>query len=475
MNKAYPHHTLIAEASNPATLPSRLEDLSRHEDEAVRQKVILNPNTPLPCLFSLAKEFPDHLFANPVLPLLYLAVPDLAQQIDDESWLHILRSRRVPTHWLTWLQESQQTDPVSIATTLHIHSPHTPPHNDTSTTNALIKSVCIVAQQERTPVKMLEWLASTFASHHEVKMHIAQNPATPLELLRQFFFTNMKAAVVRNPRIPGELLEQCSSDSDTWDVRAGVAGNPTASREILTRLALDPHGEVLRSVAHNPATPAEVLMSLAQHKKSLIRLYAALNPNIPSSALAQLATDPERSVRENVARNPGTPVEILARLAEESDPIVRIDVAKNPHTPAETLARLLSDSDYHVRKAVVEYADLPSVLLRQLARDPQDPVRLAARGRLAWLERLEKEGITEPELSCYAQSMFQAQTSVERWKGKSTTYNTTVFWIASSLSNPQIPDTLRQELIDPFLSSWKDRWRERAQSHNESWSVILLP
>lgn len=454
MDKEYTHPTPLAEASDPATFPSRLEELSRHEDPAVRQAVIVNPNTPLPGLFFLAKEFPDHFFTNPVLPLLYLAHPGLEQQIDEESWLHLLRSRLMPTHWLAWLRKSRQTDTVSITATLHTNSAHIPRKIDASMTNALSQSIGIIAQQERTPVKILESLASAFSSDYFVKMHIAHNPATPRALLTHFFFTNMKSAVVRNPHLPRELLEQVSSASDEWDVRNGAAANPITSHEMLTRLALDPHGTVRRSVAHNPATPAEVLMSLAHDKDNLIRAEVALNRNTPSDILTQLGKDPSTSVREYVALNRNTPSDVLTQLGKDPSRLVREYVVSNLSAPVEIRVQLAKD-------------------LRQPTPDSQDQMRLAARGQLAWLERLEKRGVREPDLSRYAQRMFEAEKTIEKCKGL-TSYDES--WsVIHTLCDPALPDELRQALIDPFLSFWKDRWRERAHYHNQQWSGRLLP
>lgn len=64
------------------------------------------------------------------------------------------------------------------------------------------------------------------------------------------------------------------------DVRVSVARNPNTPLEVLIELAKDSHWAVRVSVACNPNTPAEVLAKLAKDSDFDVRRHAACNPKL---------------------------------------------------------------------------------------------------------------------------------------------------------------------------------------------------
>lgn len=65
----------LAEAADPTTLPERLGQLLDTRDRAVLYAVARNPNTPIALLLLLLQFVPEHVTANPLLPLLSLQDP----------------------------------------------------------------------------------------------------------------------------------------------------------------------------------------------------------------------------------------------------------------------------------------------------------------------------------------------------------------------------------------------------------------
>src|SRR4051794_14802692 len=79
----------ILGAGNPTTPSQWLEQLAQDEDQAVRQAVAQNPNTPWKALEFLGQEFPHAFFANPIGPLQLISQPQEVRA-DERFWSALL-------------------------------------------------------------------------------------------------------------------------------------------------------------------------------------------------------------------------------------------------------------------------------------------------------------------------------------------------------------------------------------------------
>lgn len=107
--------------------------------------------------------------------------------------------------------------------------------------------------------------------------------------------------LVRNPRLPSNLLAdiaKITTDSDT-----------------------------LRSIASHPAASTEMLLDFARGDDER-RLRAAL-------------LSPDHRVRENLAANPAAPADVITQLLDSGEDYVREKLLLNPSTPPELLLRLV--------------------------------------------------------------------------------------------------------------------------------------
>ncbi|PTA68594.1 hypothetical protein [Deinococcus arcticus] len=214
-----------------------------------------------------------------------------------------------------------------------------------------------------------------------------------------------RAAVARNPHLPGDSLDRLTRDEDWW-VRAASAENPNATPEALERLAGDPeHVTVRECVAAHPHTPGPVLVVLAQDGEPTVRAAVARNPSTPPEALDRLSCDTKFGTREAVAAHALTSPDTLQVLAQDANERVRL-VARTrsgalneaqvqaalatrrrnvklalgltPAPPPSLLVTLAHDRHPRVRAQTAWNPHLPTELLKTLTADPELEVRRVA-------------------------------------------------------------------------------------------------
>lgn len=106
-------------------------------------------------------------------------------------------------------------------------------------------------------------------------------------------------AVAKNPHTPVEVLEMLSRDSVNL-VRALVATNPNTPREILVGFFSDE--KIVRDgLSGNPNTPEKYLNILADDKDKMARLRVAENPSVTKKILEKLALDDDQDVSKAAA------------------------------------------------------------------------------------------------------------------------------------------------------------------------------
>jgi DNA-directed RNA polymerase subunit RPC12/RpoP len=220
-------------------------------------------------------------------------------------------------------------------------------------------------------------------SHHmdaEVREAVARNPRTPGETLLRLVAADdsLASAVLENPSLPDASWEVLTGLGQGW-ILAGVARSDRAPPEVLRTVAdriahrlSDDYagdedafddseiGDALQALAENPRTPAEVLAQAAR-----------LNGERTNSDRVDMD--------EALAKHPNAPPALLAELARSEDDSAREAVAANPATPVEVLEALASDPEWDVRTAVAGRRELSPATLKRLASDQDDSVQLAAR------------------------------------------------------------------------------------------------
>lgn len=170
--------------------------------------------------------------------------------------------------------------------------------------------------------------------------HVASDPATRVETLRGMADTNdyfMNLDLASNPSTPWDILDKFTDFRHySSHIRAAVASNPSATKEMLYKLMKPGDPIVYKAIAENPITPLDLLEEIT-HKQSFefsdfspAQAAVARNPNATRSMLVYLAGSKNYDVRAWVARNPNTPDSVLRQLAQDERWDVRDSVTRNP-------------------------------------------------------------------------------------------------------------------------------------------------
>ena len=138
----------------------------------------------------------------------------------------------------------------------------------------------------------------------QVRVAVADNPNTPVGVLRMLggdSDSRVRRAAASHPNTPHEILEEMAADPNLY-LRYCVAWNPGAPPGILAKLATSTEN-TQRSVAGNPSASAEVLTKLAGHESWIIRAQVAANPSAPRAVLKRLVGDDIVCVRRAASRS----------------------------------------------------------------------------------------------------------------------------------------------------------------------------
>ncbi len=172
-----------------------------------------------------------------------------------------------------------------------------------------------------------------------------------------------KFLMARRKSTKPEILEHLTHESKSavgvynyWKIQIAVAKNPNTPLCVLAYLLIFYDGSIAEAIASNPSASREMLYKLAEPNTAYYRIKivcnVAANPNTPRSILKNLSKNQWWEIRRRVAENLYTPARILHALSYDSNPQVRAGVAKNPNTPVDVLEDLSRESSIWVQKAL---------------------------------------------------------------------------------------------------------------------------
>lgn len=183
----------------------------------------------------------------------------------------------------------------------------------------------------------MEDLLSYLIQFEGVRRRLAEYPHLDpviLEALSQDEHLHVKMAAARNPNTPSAalgLLEQ-------GPARAALAQNPATPLQVLRKLACDGDLDIRRGLAENPACPADILFKLGQNQDLTVLKALAENPNAPSELLEDLATRGNASLCRALSHNPNLPRAVFLKLLQCSDPVVQNLLTRRIPPPMAALA-----------------------------------------------------------------------------------------------------------------------------------------
>lgn len=273
-----------------------------------------------------------------------------------------------------------------------------------------------VAENPNTPIPIIKKLADS-----RYKYSVAENPNTPIELLRKLAKENNKELlnkIAKNPSVTKDILIEFTNRSVKKNtkninpipkivVKKSSFLNLNRYQNLLKKeqkkeiekakriLAKRKHipyiledlsqTEIKNNIiftAINSKTSISILEQLSKNDNESIRQLLAYNPNLPLNAILELAKDNKASVRKAIASQNNISASGLEILSQDTVTDVRIAVAGNNNTPTQVLEQLSQDAEVTVRTKVAANPNTPNNVLENLALDEKIEVRYAVGNNL---------------------------------------------------------------------------------------------
>ena len=379
-------------ASSNEVTAETLVKLAKEKNEDIRAAVAKNRNTPSETLFALAKDKSENVRGkvakNPSSSMETIKMlcrdkdylirgsiafrEDISAEIfeilskDSEQWVRerVAENLKVPEGVLKVLAKDPESSVRDAAL------------KNTNLNDASIES---------------------FENPIAVKLRLAENPSTPIDILESlstdgesFYYqgttTSLMAAVAGNPSITDSLMSKLVKSKND-QVKKALAGNPSLTSKYLDVLVTESQKKIAAGkwdynnrglelgLACNPSAPAAYLIELTGHIDSWIVAAVASNPNMPPAQLVALGKSEDKHVRQGVAKNTKAPWALLKSLSEEEACLWYVCI--NPATRAEELVEIANQSDdEHVLSDIAKHSNTPMKLIEKLAKHKEAWVRL---------------------------------------------------------------------------------------------------
>jgi len=135
--------------------------------------------------------------------------------------------------------------------------------------------------------------------------------------------------LAKDPETDPRILIDIEKIDRTVSVRWALADNPSAPKQILTKMAKDGEWLVAIKIGANPSTPKATLQYLLKSRNlETIACSVASNPSTHPSILTSLAKYENERVQELVALHRQTPTSIIKTLCNSTYKKVRFIAEK---------------------------------------------------------------------------------------------------------------------------------------------------
>ena len=180
-------------------------------------------------------------------------------------------------------------------------------------------------------------------AHQGEPVDVAETADTSMllyEVLARGDDPEVRSAAAANPNCTEATIQRFAVDDDP-DVRSAAAANPNCTEATIQRFAVDDDPDVRTEAAANPVCGSGLLSEFVRRPDAWdLKLGVAKNPSAPWQMLEILVMHGETLVHEAIASNPAAPGWMLENLAEDADDEIRENVRCNPSCPEHVKAEL---------------------------------------------------------------------------------------------------------------------------------------
>lgn len=346
-----------------------------------------DPNTPVETLVKLSKTVPEYVAGNPNTPVEILR--ELSNSKDMLTIENLAKNPNIPADVLKELIKEYSKRALDLEDALYLFGNNRDYDREEIESTAMILDSAI--SNPNLPASFIEEIFKIYPDHHR---YVAQNPNTPIGILRELGKTSKSPRVQRsvagNPNTPADILKELSQVKNE-EIRRDVAGNPNTPAETLYQLSRDENELVRRNITKNPNAPADIVKAIENRIGEMnTNIRLAGNPSTSVDVLRELSQEDNIKIRKGIAKNPSTPADVLLELSRDNIerekgsvftvPFILIDVAEHPNTPAEALINLSKDPYDNIRYNVAKHPNTPIETLMELSKDKNEGVHHAVAG-----------------------------------------------------------------------------------------------
>lgn len=148
---------------------------------------------------------------------------------------------------------------------------------------------------------------------------VARNPNTPVNILKNA----RDADVVCNPKAPADILDKIvRKNSINLDCYGKIAKHPNAHTGIMqymyNRFKYTDYYTLLGKIAKNRESDPITLAALAHHKRAFVRASVASNPIASKEILEKLSQDSSSLVKMAILKNKNTSLSVIKFLSKDN-------------------------------------------------------------------------------------------------------------------------------------------------------------
>lgn len=358
-------------AQDPTTSPDILEKLYLTQNEAVRQAIAQNPNTPLPILLRLAESYPSAFCQNPTLPLFLLEDPTFIRRLSMRVQRALTSATEIPEFLIEALLGSYEFLREELAANPGLPASYLERFLESESPQIRFRA----AQNPSAPRELMADLLRA-GSDANLQGFVASPKEVEPELLERLAHRGVwsRCVAANHPSTPSSLIEKLLTDENPL-VRQAVAGRRDISEALLLRLLQDPDERVVFQAAQHPNTPLPTLTEIVERRIPFLFGVVANHPDASPELLARLVKEDSsrfNTVRRATARREDVTEKLLTRLSQDADEEVRLLVAQHPETPSDYLIKLSKDGSPQVRRAVAQNENTPQEVIWHLRRNDPD-------------------------------------------------------------------------------------------------------
>jgi hypothetical protein len=232
-----------------------------------------------------------------------------------------------------------------------------------------------LSSDESTPPHVLNELSKR--TEELILEGVASNSSTPVDTLIELYRTypSLASALAGNKSCPGQVLLEIAKSATSMIAIENICSNPSATDELLLKLANSRITRVQELIAKNAVLTDEIIDVLMRSQSDLVISSLASNKGLRDKDFAHICEVGNLDAINAIASNESCPHEILYRLHALDIVQANLGLSCNKNAPIDILEHLSFSKNETVRFRVASNTSANRDILLRLIVDEKVSVR----------------------------------------------------------------------------------------------------